>query len=450
MRKTIDMINGDPLKNLLLFSVPVFLGNLFQQLYNMADTVIVGRFLGEDALAAVGATGSIVFLVIGFTFGLTEGFSVLVAQAVGARLQNDLRKLVASTMLLTLIISAIFTLPTVLFCRQILVAMDTPENILADSDGYLRIIFAGILCTMAYNVAASILRAMGDSRTPLYFLILSSLLNIVLDIVLIVCGNMGVAGVAVATVLSQGICAVLCFAFMLHAYPYLRPARADFRPDPRQLLRMLRTGIPMAVNQSIIAAGVMIVQVGINGFGSTVVAAFATASKIENLAVQPMGALSVAISTFCGQNYGAQKFDRVYKGVRQSMLMGTVIGILGIGFYYLAADQMIRLFVSDPSPELMDYARKYLFTAVWFLPPLAWIFLLRNALVGLGNGTVSLLGGILELVCRILCIQFLLPVAGFWCVRLVNPITWTATGILFAVLYLRWERQRKKPAPSHS
>lgn len=447
MKKTIDMINGNPTGNLLLFSLPVLLGNVFQQLYNMADTVIVGRFLGEDALAAVGSTGSIVFMVIGFTFGLTEGFSVLVAQAVGARQQDDLRKLVARAMLLTLLTSAVFTLPTVLLCRQILTAMRTPENILADADRYMRIIFCGILCTMAYNVAASILRAMGDSRTPLYFLILSSLLNIGLDIVFILYGNMGVAGVAVATVLAQGICAVLCFAFMFHAYPYLRPFRGDFRPEARQLLRMLRTGIPMAVNQSIIAAGVMIVQVGINGFGSTVVAAFAAASKIENLAVQPMGALSAAISTFCGQNYGAQKFDRIYKGVRSSMIIGTILGILGIGFYYLAADQMIRLFVSDPSPELMDYARKYLFTAVWFLPPLAWIFLLRNALVGLGNGMVSLLGGILELVCRILCIRFLLPVAGFWCVRLVNPITWTATGILFGVLYLRWEKLQKKLHP---
>lgn len=444
MKKTIDMINGSPAKNLLLFSLPVLLGNIFQQFYNMADTVIVGRFLGEDALAAVGSTGSIVFLVIGFTFGLTEGFSILVAQAVGARLQDELRRLVARTMVLTVVTSVVFTLPTVLLCRQILLAMNTPENILEDAEGYLRIIFGGILCTMAYNVAASVLRAMGDSRTPLYFLILSSLLNIVLDIVFILYGKMGVAGVAVATVLAQGICAVLCFAVMFHAYPYLRPAREDFRFEPRQLLRMLRTGIPMAVNQSIIAAGVMIVQAGINGFGSTVIAAFATASKIENLAVQPMGALSVAVSTFCGQNYGAQRFDRIYDGVRKSMIMGTLLGILGIGFYYLAADQMVHLFISDPSAELMDYARKYLFTAVWFLPPLAWIFLLRNALVGLGNGAVSLLGGILELVCRILCIQFLLPVAGFWCVRLVNPITWTATGILFGVLYLRWEKARKK------
>ena len=447
MKKNIDMTQGSPAKNIILFAIPVFLGSVFQQFYNMADTIIVGRFLGEDALAAVGATGSIVFLVIGFTFGLTEGFAVLVSQAVGARLQNDLRKLVARSLLLTILTSAVFTLPTVLLCRQILVAMNTPENIMAQSHAYLQIIFGGILCTMAYNVAASILRAMGDSRTPLYFLILSSLLNIVLDVYFIVSWKMGVAGAAFATVVSQGICAVVCFAFMFRNYPQLRPVRGDFRPKASQLLRMLRTGIPMAINQSIIAAGVMIVQAGINSFGSTVIAAFAAASKIENLATQPMGALSVGVSTFCGQNYGAQKFDRIYKGVRSSTLIGTLLGIAAFGLYFVGADQMVKLFVSDPSAELMMYARQYLFTAGWFLAPLAWIFLLRNALVGLGNGTVSLLGGILELVCRILCIQFLLEPLGFWCVRLVNPITWTATGLLFGALYLRWERQQKKIHP---
>lgn len=443
MKRTNDMTVGNPTKNILLFSVPVLLGTLFQQLYNMTDTLIVGRFLGENALAAVGSTGSTVYLVIGFTSGLTQGFSILVAQAFGAKNQSDIKKLVAHALALTLIISLCITIPAVLLCRYILLRMNTPEDILPLSHSYLRNIFSGILCTMSYNVASSILRAMGDSRTPLYFLIISSFMNIGLDIFFIVVSGLGTAGVALATVISQGVSAVLCFTYLLRSYAHLRLKCGDFRLESKLIIRMLRTGIPMAVNQSIIAAGIMIVQSGINSFGPAVIAAYATATKVENLTSQPMMALGAGISTYCGQNYGAHKFDRIHRGMRQAAIMGAGIGCMGILFYFLAAKSIVQIFVSDPSPELLNYAELYLFTTVWFLPALAWIFLFRNALVGLGKGTVSMLGGVLELLCRVLCIRFLLPVAGFWCIRLINPITWLATCALFVTLYFRWERQQK-------
>lgn len=218
MNKTKDMTVGSPTKTIFFFSVPVLLGTLFQQIYNMADTIIVGQFLGEDALAAVGATGSTVYLVIGFASGLTQGCGILVSQAFGGHRLNELKKVVGTALLLTVVFSVILTIPTVSFSRQILLALHTPSNVLLYAHEYLRVIFGGILCTMAYNIAASILRSLGDSRTPLYFLILSSFLNIVLDIFFIATLHMGTAGAAWATVLSQGISALLCFWYMFHNY----------------------------------------------------------------------------------------------------------------------------------------------------------------------------------------------------------------------------------------
>lgn len=257
MNKTKDMTVGSPTKTIFFFSVPVLLGTLFQQIYNMADTIIVGQFLGEDALAAVGATGSTVYLVIGFASGLTQGCGILVSQAFGGHRLNELKKVVGTALLLTVVFSVILTIPTVSFSRQILLALHTPSNVLLYAHEYLRVIFGGILCTMAYNIAASILRSLGDSRTPLYFLILSSFLNIVLDIFFIATLHMGTAGAAWATVLSQGISALLCFWYMFHNYNNLRLSIRDLYPDPYRILCMIQSGIPMALNQTVTAFGIM-------------------------------------------------------------------------------------------------------------------------------------------------------------------------------------------------
>ncbi len=432
------------MRKILLFALPVLLGNLFQQMYNMADTIIVGRFLGEDALAAVGSTGSIVYFVIGFTSGLTQGFSVLISRAVGARDQAQLRRLIGHAVSLTGVISAVLTVPTVLLSRQILIGMHVPESILEMAHGYLRIVFLGILCTMGYNVAASMLRAMGDSRTPLYFLVFSSVLNVGLDIFFLVVFRLGTAGVSLATLLSQGVSALLCFSYVFRNYRHLGLSGQDFRLNPKQTARMLAAGIPMALNQSIIATGIMTLQAGVNTFGPSIMASFAACSKIENLLSQPAIALSSGVTTFCGQNLGARRFDRIYRGVHQALAVGMLLGILGILFYYTCADTMIGFFVSDPSQELLAYARQYLHTTAWFLPVLAWIFLLRNSLVGLGHGLASMLGGLMELICRTLSVHFLLPVLAYRCICLTNPITWVLTVVVFFVIFLRWEIRQKR------
>lgn len=277
----------------------------------------------------------------------------------------------------------------------------------------------------------------------LYFLILSSFLNIVLDIFFIATLHMGTAGAAWATVLSQGISALLCFWYMFHNYNNLRLSIRDLYPDPYRILCMIQSGIPMALNQTVTAFGIMILQSGINQFGSSVMAAYTAASKLESLVMQPMIALGSGISTYCAQNIGARKTKRIFVGVRSTMLLSLGAAILGMALYGIASKAILRIFLSDPSPEMVHYALQYLYTSVWFLLFLAWIFLFRNALVGLGNGLITIIGGVAELLCRFLCIHFLLQPFGFWCICLTNPITWIVACSLFCGFYFRWEHQQK-------
>ena len=314
---TKDMTMGSPLRMILLFSVPVLLGNIFQQFYNMVDTIIVGQYLGEDALAAVGSTGCLMFLVLGFANGIAQGFGVMVSHAFGAKDFKLLKHYVALSLILTAIVSLLLTIPTVAASRQFLILMKTPDNILGLADSYIKVIFAGILLTMSYNVAAGILRGIGDSKTPLYFLILSSFLNIVLDLFLIVVVKLGTAGAAYATIIAQGVSALLCFIYMFRKFDILKTSREDYYLDGYGVFNMLSIGIPMALNYSVTAIGTMILQGAVNIFGSSVVAAFTAASKVENLSTQTMPTLGTAIATYCGQNLGAGKYKRIYEGMRK-------------------------------------------------------------------------------------------------------------------------------------
>ena len=324
---TKDMTMGSPLRMILLFSVPVLLGNIFQQFYNMVDTIIVGQYLGEDALAAVGSTGCLMFLVLGFANGIAQGFGVMVSHAFGAKDFKLLKHYVALSLILTAIVSLLLTIPTVAASRQFLILMKTPDNILGLADSYIKVIFAGILLTMSYNVAAGILRGIGDSKTPLYFLILSSFLNIVLDLFLIVVVKLGTAGAAYATIIAQGVSALLCFIYMFRKFDILKTSREDYYLDGYGVFNMLSIGIPMALNYSITAIGTMILQGAVNIFGSSVVAAFTAASKVENLSTQTMPTLGTAIATYCGQNLGAGKYKRIYEGMRKGFFICIFISL---------------------------------------------------------------------------------------------------------------------------
>lgn len=437
MRK--DMTVGNPLKIILLFSIPVLLGNLFQQFYSMVDTVIVGQYLGQDALAAVGATGCIMFLVLGFANGIAQGFGVMVSHAFGAKNYELLKHYVALSLFLTVIVSVILGIPTVLGSRQLLIWLNTPEDILVLADNYIKVIFGGIFFTMAYNVASGILRGIGDSRTPLYFLIFSSGLNIGLDVFLIVVFKMGTAGAAYATVISQAVAAVLCFVVMYKKYDILRVKPTDFYWDFKGICKLLSIGVPMALNYSITAIGAMIFQRAVNMFGSEVVAAYTAASKVYNIAVQSMPTLGTAMATYCGQNLGARKYDRIYKGMRNGFFLCFATTAIGILICFFMGPMMIGWFIKNPSAQTMSYAMQYLKTISVFFLPLAWIFLYRNALQGLDRGIVPMLSGVVELIGRYLAIVIVAKRFGYAGVCFADPAAWVLTGVLLIVTYMIWK-----------
>lgn len=441
---TKDMTSGNPLKIILLFSLPVLFGNIFQQFYNMFDTIIVGQFLGEDALAAVGATGSIMFLVLGFAMGITQGFGVMVSQAFGAKDIPRLKRYVGISLFLSLVVSVVLTMITVIFSKELLLFMNTPENILDMADSYIKIIFWGIVCSMFYNVASGILRGVGDSKTPLYFLILSSFLNIVLDLFCIIVLKLGVAGAAYATVFSQGISAVLCFLYMFRKFDILKISRADCRPDGRIVWQLISIGIPMALNYSLIGIGAMIQQSAVNVFGSGVVAAFTAASKVEQISVQTMPTLGTTMATYCGQNLGAGKYERIFKGMKDAFWIGLATAGLaslicaGFGKY------IVRLFLNSPTDEVMGYVTRYLNTVSFFFVFLAFIYLYRTSLQGLGREIMPMISGIFETICRLATVAILLKPAGYWSVCFANPIAWIGAGVPLMITYLTWKRGIQK------
>lgn len=441
---TKDMTTGNPLKLILFFSIPVLLGNLFQQFYNMVDAVIVGQFLGADALAAVGSVNCLMFLVTGFANGIAQGFGVAVSHTFGAKDIKGLKHCVALSLMLTVIVSVILTVPTVYASKDLLLMLNTPDNILQMADDYLKVIFAGIILTMSYNVAAGILRGIGDSKTPLYFLIFSSVLNIFLDIFLIVVGKMGTAGAAYATVISQGISALLCFIYMFKKYEILRTERDDYYFDFKTVKSMLSIGIPMALNYSITAIGVSIIQSAVNIFGSIVVTAFTAASKVSGIVLQIGISLGVTMSTYCGQNLGAKKYDRIFTGMRCGAILSLFIAAISAFICTVIGPYIVRCFISNPTEEVMYYAMHYLKIISWFFIPLSWIFAYRNALQGLDKGFVPMLSGFIELFSRFFIIEFLTDKLGYTAACLADPLTWVVTALPLMVTYYIWQHKMKR------
>lgn len=441
---TKDMTTGNPLKLVLYFSIPILIGNVFQQFYNMVDAIIVGQFLGSDALGAVGSVSSLMFLVIGFANGITQGFGVAVSHAFGEKNDELLRHYVALSFILIVVISVILSIPTFIFCNELLVWLNTPSNIIGMVKDYLEVIFAGIICTMAYNVAAGILRGVGDSKTPLYFLLLSSVLNIFLDLFMIIVLKMGTAGAAYATVISQGVSAILCFIYMFWKFDILRISVADCYLDMESMKKMLSIGVPMALNYSITSFGMIAIQEAVNGFGSEVVAAFTAAAKVFNLGLQLPNAIGATMATYCGQNLGAQQYDRIYKGVRYAFFLSFVIATIFAVGCVAGGPYAIRLFISNPSEEIIYYAMHYLKIISWFYVPLTWILIYRNALQGLDEGFVPMLTGFVEFFVRYMVIYFFAEKFGYTAVCFADPISWVGTSSTLMMGYYYWKYKMKK------
>ncbi|MGG7179332.1 MATE family efflux transporter [Clostridium paraputrificum] len=434
---TNDMTTGNPVKLILFFSIPLLIGNIFQQFYSMVDTIIVGQYIGVEALAAVGSTGSMVFLVNGFILGLTSGFSVLVSQRFGAKDEDGIRKAVSSTITLSTIAMIVITLVSVFTARPMLNLMNTPADIIEDAYAYIVIIFAGTIATFLYNMISSILRALGDSKTPLYFLIVSSVLNVVLDLVFIINFSMGVAGAAYATIISQGVSGLLCLIYTYKKYSILKFKKGDFNVDKSYYSKHLKIGIPMALQFSITALGVMIVQSALNVFGSSVIAAYTAASKALQLVMQPAITFGVTMATYCGQNLGAKNYKRIKEGVTKCSIISIILSIIAGIVLIVFGKYFVMLFLNNPDEIILSYAKQCLDIAGVFFIPLGLIFIYRNALQGIGDSFVPMMAGVFELVARAL-VAFTLPsFIGYLGICLSDPIAWVFAAIPLAYTYFK-------------
>lgn len=430
-----DMSKGSPTRLILFFTLPLLAGNIFQQFYSMVDTFVVGRFVGVEALAALGSTGAMSFLVLGFVGGLTAGFSVIISQRFGAGDPDGMRKATAMSITAAFGMTVLLTVISLAGSLPLLRLLNTPSNIIEDANTYISIIFAGIIATIYYNLFASLLRALGDSRSPLYFLLIASGLNIVLDLVFVINFQLGCAGVGYATVISQGVSALFCLLYIHRKYPQLHLSKQDWRPDKEMLTRLLRLGIPSALQFSVCAIGVMIVQACINNLGSDMVAAYTVGCKVENLITQPLMTLGMAMATYAGQNLGAGRLDRIRKGVRQGTLLSIGFALLGLLLVLLFGEKIVGLFVEAGQEHVVESANFYLKLASIFFIPLGLIFIFRNTCQGAGSGLIPLLSSLQELLFRALVAMTLAGPLGYFGICLASPIAWVAAAILLLIAY---------------
>ena len=438
------MTVGKPSKLIIQFMIPMFLGNVFQQFYNVADSIVAGQFLGVQALAAIGSTGSLMFFVTGWMNGMSSGFAILVSQWFGAKKYDRMRHYVAMSVYLSIILSVLMTVGFLAANEPILRMMNYSPDIMPDVTAYMGIIYAGLIVTAAYNALAAFLRALGDSRSPLYFLIISAAINVVLDIVFIVYGGMGVDGCAYATVIAQAISALLCFIYIVKRYPILHLKREDFRISFRSWGRLLALGIPMALQFSITAIGTIIVQGAVNVYGEIYMAGFSAAGKLQNIIATVFSAFGATIATYVGQNRGAGKMDRVRQGVRTTQMMIIVYSVFAMAVVLLLGRYMMWIFVSPSETEVIDVAVLYFRTVFWCYPFLGSIFLYRNTLQGLGYGLVPMLGGVFELVARAGIVLLVAGRTSFVGVCLSDPAAWLSALIPLVPYYIYTMRKWKK------
>lgn len=435
------LTTGRPWRVILAFAIPLLIGNVVQQLYQFADTIVVGRHLGVDALAAVGATGSLLFLLLGFAWGLTSGFAIPTAQAFGARDDAGVRRSVASGVILTGATTLLLTVGAPLIARPVLMLLQTPAELLDDATIFTQVSFLGAGATMFFNYLAAIIRAIGDSRTPLVFLTLACGLNVVLVVGFVGVIGWGVAGAALATVVSQAVSVLLCLQFVRRRMPVLHVRRADWRVSRTDLAEHLRLGLPMGFQASIIAIGTLTVQVALNVLGADAVAAYTTASRVDSLAVALLQSLGLAVSMYAAQNLGGRRPDRIRRGVVQAVWMSVfaslALGVLLVSF----GTQMVRVFIGDGSDQVVHLAHLMLIINGVSYSALGVLFVLRGALQGLGHTLVPTVTGVIELVMRVAAAVLLGAMVGYPGVVLSNPLAWLGAAALLIPAYIRVHRR---------
>ncbi|MGN0974616.1 MAG: MATE family efflux transporter [Gemmiger sp.] len=435
---TKDLTHGSPLKVLLLFTIPLALGNLFQQFYSLADTIIVGRFVGVGALAAVGSTSAVNYLVLGFVIGLCNGFAIPIAQLFGAKDFSGMRRHVSNAVWLCCLWGAVLTVLTVVLTRPIMELMQTPIDIIDDASTYIGWIFAGIPFVFLYNMVAAIMRALGDSRTPLFFLLLTSVLNIFLDLLLILGFDLGVTGAAVATDAAQAVSGVLSTIYLICKFDVLKLQPGEGRLQYGVCRRLSAMGIPFGLQCTITAIGSVVMQSAVNVLGSTAVAAVTAAGKTNNLLTVPYESLGTAMATYAGQNLGAARLDRVNQGVNRGLGICVVYSAASMALIYLFDRSVFSLFLeTNTATEIFDAAHQYLVWNGWFYLLLGALIVWRYAIQGLGYSTLAMMAGVAEMIARTLVALALVPVLGYFGACLANPAAWIAACLFLFPAY-RW------------
>lgn len=432
---TKDMTKGSPMKLILGFSIPLLFGFLFQQFYSLVDTVIVGRFLGTDNLAAVGATGSINFLIIGFCMGVCSGFSIPVSHKFGAGDNSGLRRVVANCIWLSIGFAVVLTFLTTIFCRHILVLMKTPSNILDGAYAYIWVIFLGIPVTFLYNMTSGVIRALGDSKTPVIFLVMSSFLNIGLDLFFIVSLHWGVQGAAWATVISQGVSGVCCLLFMMKKFEILKIKGDEWNFDTHLCKSLCAMGVPMGLQYSITAIGSVVLQSATNTLGSDAVAAVTAAGRINGFLACPFDALGSTMATYGGQNVGAGKLERLGQGLKSCVLLGAGYSVIAFLVAFFGGAPLATLFLDASEAEIIGNARMFLIMNTVFYFALALVNIVRFLIQGMGFPTFAILAGVFEMIARALTGFALVPVIGFTGVCFGNPMAWIFADIFLIPAY---------------
>ncbi|MFB8188644.1 MATE family efflux transporter [Microbacterium sp. NPDC055988] len=436
-----SLTTGRPWRVILAFSIPLLLGNVVQQLYQFADAIVVGRHLGVTSLAAVGATGSLLFLLLGFAWGLTSGFAIPIAQAFGARDDAAVRRSVATGVLLSAITSVILTVAAPLLAGPILTLLQTPPELMAEATIFTQISFLGASATMFFNYLSAIIRAIGDSKTPLVFLTVSCALNVGLVVLMVGPLEWGVGGAALATVVAQAVSVALCLEFVRRRLPMLHLRRADWRIRRDDISEHLRLGLPMGFQASIIAIGTLTVQVALNTLGADAVAAYTTGSRVDSLAVALLSSLGLAVSMYAAQNHGGRRPDRIRRGVVEATWMAVGAGVVLGGLLIAFGAPMVRLFIGAGSDDVVDMAHRMLIINGCGYWALGMLFVLRGALQGLGHTLVPTVTGVIELVMRVGAAIVLGAWIGFDGVALSNPLAWIGAIVLLVPAYVRAHRE---------
>ena len=437
-----DLTKGEPLKLILLFSVPLLIGNVFQQLYNIADLVIVGRLLGVEAFAAVGAVAPLFFLITFIIVGLTNGFAVITGQRFGAKDLDGVKDSVVISTILSISATIFFTVFCSLLMHPVLRLLNVPQNIYHNAFWYIEVIVLGLIATSLYNLLASIIRALGDSKTPLYFLILASIANIILALYFIEVLNWGVAGSAFAVVLSQGISVLLCLIYVKKKFPILHLKKQDWLIKYndeflKSVIEHLRVGVPMSIQFSIIGLSVIVIQSVCNSFGSNIIAALTAALRIEQIATLPMISFGVALATFVAQNFGARKFRRIRIGVVKISLLNIGLSILMALIMRFWGTEIIKEFIGSATVEIIDIAHEYLLISTFFYIFLSQIFVYRNALQGMGEIVFPLCASIAELLMRTFAAVYWAIKFGYVGMFYAGPIAWVSACLILSIGYFR-------------